>query len=153
VKDSIVSIHSLAKQYDHRREIFAVRDLDLEISKGTLFGLIGPDGAGKSTALRILATIIPASSGEVSIGGFSIPEEVEEIRSLIGYMPQNFSLYLDLSVLENLTFFADLQHVHGSERGERIEKMLAFTHLKQFQDRRARNLSGGMKKNWRWPAP
>ncbi len=144
--DPIIFTHALTKQYDHQRNVFAIHDLDLQVPKGTLFGLIGPDGAGKSTALRILATIVPATAGEVAIAGYDVVKQAEKVRSLIGYMPQNFSLYLDLSVIENLTFFADIQHVHSFERGARIEKMLAFTRLGDFQNRRARDLSGGMKK-------
>ncbi len=146
MENSFVATHSLMKQYDHQRNTCAIRDLNLEVAKGSLFGLIGPDGAGKSTTLRILATIIRASSGEASIAGFDVHSQAESIRPLIGYMPQNFSLYLDLSVIENLNFFADIQHVSNFDRSARIEKMLAFTRLKQFQQRRARDLSGGMKK-------
>jgi ABC-2 type transport system ATP-binding protein len=142
----IIFTHALTKRYDHQHEVYAIRDLELQVPKGILYGLIGPDGAGKSTTLRILATIFPASSGEVLIAGFDVVKHAENIRTQIGYMPQNFSLYLDLSVIENLSFFADLQQVHSFERGARIEKMLNFTRLKDFQHRRARDLSGGMKK-------
>lgn len=146
MENQIINTNALYKQYNRRRAEFAVEGLDLQVARGTLFGLIGPDGAGKSTALRILATILPASSGEAAIAGFDVKAQPEKVRTLIGYMPQNFSLYLDLSVIENLTFFADIQHIHSFERGARIEKMLEFTRLKQFQHRRARDLSGGMKK-------
>ncbi len=146
IENPVIVSHALTKQYDHQRNVYALRDLNLEVADGTLHGLIGPDGAGKSTILRILATIIPPSSGKAAVAGFDTGTQAEMIRPMIGYMPQNFSLYLDLSVVENLGFFADIQHVHGFERGARMEKMLSFTRLQQFQQRRARDLSGGMKK-------
>ena len=111
-----------------------------------MFGLIGPDGAGKTTTLRILSTVMAATSGSVKVLGYELPRQAEEVRPKIGYMPQNFSLYPDLSVIENLNFFADLNQVKGPGRQERIEKMLDFTRLDRFQSRRAANLSGGMKK-------
>jgi len=144
--DLIVLTQKLTKQYPSQKNICAIKDINLAIPKGFLFGLIGPDGAGKSTVLRILATIISPSSGEASIAGYDVYSQPEKIRSLIGYMPQNFSLYLDLSVLENLNFFAAIQRVPQVDRIARINKMLSFTHLEQFKQRRARNLSGGMKK-------
>ena len=144
--EPIVYTQNLCKKYGTKHEEYALQSLNLSIDRGTLFGLIGPDGGGKSTALRMLATIIQPTSGQASIGGFDIQAEVEKVREQIGYMPQNFSLYHDLSVIENLNFFAEIQRVPSDQRQERIERMLAFTHLKQFQHRRARNLSGGMKK-------
>ena len=144
--EPIVYAQNLCKKYNMKHEEYALESLNLSIDRGTLFGLIGPDGAGKSTTLRILATIIPPTSGRASINGFDVQSEVEKVRGQIGYMPQNFSLYQDLSVIENLNFLAEIQRVPVDQRQERIERMLAFTHLKQFQHRRARNLSGGMKK-------
>ena len=144
--EPIVYIQDLSKKYNAKKEEFALQSLNLSINRGTLFGLIGPDGAGKSTTLRILATIISPTSGQASVNGFDVQTEVEKVRGQIGYMPQNFSLYQDLSVIENLNFFAEIQRIPVDQRHERIERMLAFTHLGQFQHRRARNLSGGMKK-------
>lgn len=146
MQTSIVNTSNLTKQYPSQKADFAIKDINLDIPKGYLFGLIGPDGAGKTTTLRILASIIDPTSGQVSISGYDVCEQPEKIRSLIGYMPQNFSLYQDLSVIENLNFFADIQRISHLERGARIEKMLAFSRLGPFQHRRARNLSGGMKK-------
>jgi ABC-2 type transport system ATP-binding protein len=141
-----ILVENLTKKYASQKTGFAIQDINLDIGRGKLFGLIGPDGAGKSTTLRILATILPQTSGNVHIFGYDISTQPEEVRKLIGYMPQNFSLYLDLSVIENLDFFASIQRVPAAERQERIEKMLSFTHLERFKQRRARDLSGGMKK-------
>ena len=146
MENMIVVSKNLTKQYPSQKHDYAIRSLDLNIERGTLFGLIGPDGAGKSTVLRILATIIDATSGEVIISDFDVEKKPESVRGMIGYMPQNFSLYLDLSVIENLNFFADIQRIPADKRKAQIEKMLSFTRLKNFQHRRARNLSGGMKK-------
>lgn len=146
MEPSIVVAQNLTKKFASQKDNYAIQDLTIQIAKASLFGLIGPDGAGKSTTLRILGTIIDASSGSASISGYDVQTQPEKVRGLIGYMPQNFSLYLDLNVIENLMFFAAVQRIPRSERGPRIEKMLSFTRLKQFQQRRARNLSGGMKK-------
>jgi len=124
----------------------ALTGLNLNIPAGQMYGLIGPDGAGKTTAIRILSTVINPSHGEASIAGFSTRKQPEKIRRLIGYMPQNFSLYPDLSVLENLNFFANANGVSKTQKSDRIPKMLAFTRLEAFTSRRAGNLSGGMKK-------
>jgi len=142
-----VEAKNLTKDF-HRKNngSSAVDDLSFSVPEGQMFGLIGPDGAGKTTTLRMLASVMPATKGTAQIGGFDTEKEKRKARKLIGYMPQNFSLYPDLSVMENLIFFADINNVHGSYRDERIEKMLAFTRLKDFTDRRATNLSGGMKK-------
>lgn len=126
--------------------VYAVRDLSFAVRKGEMFGLLGPDGAGKTTTLRMLASVMPNTNGESRIGKFDTIRDKNQARKLIGYMPQNFSLYPDLSVMENLIFFADINGVHGQRRNERIEEMLSFTRLKNFTDRRAGNLSGGMKK-------
>ena len=142
----IIHVHKLTKQYNTHRDQFAIRDLDLAVNKGSLYGLIGPDGAGKSTTLRILATVIEPTSGKITINGFDLQKEPERIRPHIGYMPQLFSLYPDLTVQENLSFFSNINQVPKSDREDRIQKMLTFTNLIDFKERRARNLSGGMKK-------
>jgi ABC-2 type transport system ATP-binding protein len=141
-----IEVKSLAKQYRSQKKIKAVNDLNLSIPKGQLFGLIGPDGAGKTTTLRILSTVMEPTTGSVNVMGIDIIRQPEKVRPLIGYMPQNFSLYPDLNVIENLNFFADLNNVKGNGREARIREMLQFTRLDQFQKRRAADLSGGMKK-------
>ncbi len=144
--ENSIEVERLVKQYPTQKNAYAVNHLTLSIPRGQLFGLIGPDGAGKTTTLRILSTVMAATSGSVKVLGYELPRQAEEVRPKIGYMPQNFSLYPDLSVIENLNFFADLNQVKGPGRQERIEKMLDFTRLDRFQSRRAANLSGGMKK-------
>ncbi len=124
----------------------AVHDLDLDVYRGQLFGLVGPDGAGKTTTLRMLASVIEPAAGSARVAGHDVVKEPEPIRELIGYMPQNFSLYPDLSVLENLEFFADIHRMAKDWKKARIAAMLAFTRLEAFQERRAGKLSGGMKK-------
>jgi ABC-2 type transport system ATP-binding protein len=144
--ETAIKIEGLSKQYPSQKKYFAIDNVDLEIPRGILFGLVGPDGAGKTTILRILSSVMEQTSGQVTIDGFDVRKQAEEIRTRIGYMPQNFSLYPDLSVSENLDFFANIQQVPTKDRNERIATMLAFTHLEEFGNRRAGQLSGGMKK-------
>lgn len=142
-----VEANELSKKFTRGNNgIYAVENLSFAVPAGQMFGLLGPDGAGKTTTLRMLASVMPTTKGSARIGGFDTQREKRQARQLIGYMPQNFSLYPDLSVMENLIFFADINGVHGKHRNERIQEMLAFTRLKDFTDRRAANLSGGMKK-------
>lgn len=124
----------------------AVHDLELTIFKGQLYGLVGPDGAGKTTTLRMLSTVTRPSGGTATVGGHDVACDAEAIREMIGYMPQNFSLYPDLSVLENLEFFASIHKMPKDVKKARISEMLDFTRLEPFKARRAGNLSGGMKK-------
>jgi len=140
-----IEVKDLHKNYSHKGSP-AIDGLNFKILPGQLFGLVGPDGAGKTTTLRILSTVMEQSSGKVTIAGFDIRSQAEKARQHIGYMPQNFSLYPDLSVIENLHFFADLQGVPAEQKKKRIPELLAFSRLGPFQSRRAGNLSGGMKK-------
>jgi ABC-2 type transport system ATP-binding protein len=123
----------------------ALRGVSLDVTEGSLFGLIGADGAGKTTLLRILVTLVNQDSGSARVLGADTSKDLRTIRSGIGYMPQRFSLYQDLSVRENLLFFADVFGISPAERGKRMEKLLAFSRLAPFQGRRAAALSGGMK--------
>ena len=143
---SIVKADNLLKKFRTQSAIPAVNGLNLEISQGELFGLVGPDGSGKTTTLRMLATVMLPTSGQAAIAGFDTRSEAEKVRRIIGYMPQNFTLYPDLSVLENLNFFADINGVEQELREKNIKKMLQFTRLDKFTTRKAGNLSGGMKK-------
>ncbi len=138
-----IESHQLHKRFDH---VVAVNNVDLLIEHGEIFGLIGPDGAGKTTLIRILATVIPATAGTARVLGLDVHRDADTIRAQVGYMPQRFSLYGDLSVWENLNFFADVHGVQGSERQQRLERLLEFTRLAEFRNRRARHLSGGMQK-------
>lgn len=144
--ENVIEIRDLYKQYPSQKDKSVVSNLNLSIPKGQLYSLVGPDGAGKTTTLRILATVIRQSSGSASVLGYDVISKAEKVRRIIGYMPQNFSLYPDLSVIENLNFFADIHNIRGSHKKERIAEMLAFTRLDRFQTRRAGALSGGMKK-------
>jgi ABC-2 type transport system ATP-binding protein len=142
----MIETQDLAKQYRTQRGRRAIDGLSLSISEGQLYGLVGPDGAGKTTTLRILSTVMEQSGGSAMVAGFDVKREAEKARPLIGYMPQNFSLYPDMSVLENLNFFADLNQVPSDRKKGRITEMLHFTRLDRFTARRAAQLSGGMKK-------
>jgi ABC-2 type transport system ATP-binding protein len=123
----------------------AVNGLNLEVKKGELFGLVGPDGAGKTTIMRLLTAIMKPTSGEAWVESHSILSEGEDIKEKIGYMSQRFGLYEDLTVIENIHFYADLYGVPVRERPERIKRLLSFSNLNPFTQRLAGNLSGGMK--------
>lgn len=144
--DFAIRTEQLTKRYTRHTVPAAVDALDLSIPTGILYGLVGPDGAGKTTTLRMISTVMRASSGTISVLGYDVRKQADTIRQHIGYMPQNFSLYPDLTVAENLNFFADIQHVKPERKKMRIAEMLRFTHLEEFNDRKAGKLSGGMKK-------
>lgn len=139
----IIEMRGLCRRFGAIR---AVEGLDLTIYRGEIFGLVGPDGAGKTTTLRLLAAIMDPSSGTATVAGFNTVRQSEAIKRRIGYMAQQFSLYGDLSVWENLNFYADIFGVHGRDRRARIDRLLDFARLRQFRERRAVNLSGGMQK-------
>ncbi|MFQ5922427.1 MAG: ABC transporter ATP-binding protein [Anaerolineales bacterium] len=139
----IIQAIGLTKQF---KQLRAVDSLNLEVRPGELFGLIGPDGAGKTTTLRLLAGLLDISDGSATVASFDLKSQSESIKPLIGYMAQEFSLYGELTVLENLRFFSELYDVSGSERRERTDRLLEFAGLTEFTDRRGKLLSGGMKK-------
>jgi ABC-2 type transport system ATP-binding protein len=139
----IIETHGLTRCFKETR---AVDELDLAIQPGELFGLVGPDGAGKTTTLRLLAGLLDITAGSARIAGYDLAAQPEAIRPMIGYMAQRFSLYGELSVLENLSFFAELYDVERSRLGERRNRLLDFAGLSEFRNRRAARLSGGMKK-------
>jgi ABC-2 type transport system ATP-binding protein len=118
----------------------------LGVRHGEIFGLLGPDGAGKTTTIRMLAAILDPTDGQARVFGYDTVSQPEPIKRRIGYMAQRFNLYGDLSVWENLNFFADVFEVTGRVRQERIERLLGFSRLTEFRDRRAAHLSGGMQK-------
>jgi ABC-2 type transport system ATP-binding protein len=125
--------------------ILAVDRLTLEVRAGEIFGLVGPDASGKTTTIRMLCGILRPDEGEALVAGFPIRTEAEAIKEKVGYLPQRFGLYGDLSVLENIHFYADLYGVSRKERRERIDRLLRFANLQPFGKRKARDLSGGMK--------
>lgn len=129
----------------HFNKLTAVDKLDLTVKSGEIFGIVGPDGAGKTTAIRILATILKSESGSGKVLGYDLSAEADKIKASIGYMSQRFTLYQDLSVLENLEFFADLHGVTKELKEKRTAELLSFSRLDEAVDRRAVNLSGGMK--------
>jgi len=137
---SVINISNLKKSYD---KIVAVKNLDLEINEGEMFGLVGPDGAGKTTTIRILCGLLKPDSGSVEVLDSDLKKKKKEIQNQIGYLSQKFSLYGDLSVDENIEFFADIHNVKDFQK--RRDELLAFTRLTPFRDRLAENLSGGMK--------
>ena len=126
-------------------DLVALDGLSLAGEEGEIFGLVGPDGAGKTTTMRLLTGILEPSSGEAWVDGLPVRGQAEAIKERIGYMAQRFGLYPDLTVLENLDFYADLYEVPRAGRGERVERLLAFSNLTPFKRRQAGNLSGGMK--------
>jgi len=126
-------------------DLVAVNGLDLQVRRPEIFGLVGPDAAGKTTTLRMLSGVLSPSSGEAYVLGYDIVRQVEQVKARIGYMPQRFSLYADLSVRENLSFFAEVYGVQRQERQERMAELLQFAQLSAFRNRRAEYLSGGMK--------
>jgi ABC-2 type transport system ATP-binding protein len=143
----MIEAHELTKRYSRsHRDKPALDGIELSIEKGHLYGLIGPDGAGKTTCIRILATVMVPTSGSVRLAGFDVVRQAEHVRTRLGYMPQAFSLYPDLTVLENLRFFANLNGVSPAKQNARIEELLGFAGLTDFTSRRGRDLSGGMQK-------
>ncbi len=139
----VIETENLTRRF---KNVTAVDNLNLRITQGEIFGLVGPDGAGKTTTIRLLCAIMNPTSGSARVAGFDVVKESEEIKKRIGYMAQRFNLYGDLSVFENLSFFADIFAVSGEARRERIGQLLAFARLTEFRDRRAAQLSGGMQK-------
>lgn len=123
----------------------AVKDVSFHVGKGNIFGLVGSDGAGKSTLLRMIATMIKPTQGEIFVGGLNVVTQRQKIKDIIGYMPQRFGLYQDLTVEENMDFFMDIFDVPRSQRKSRKERYLGFSNLLPFTNRLAGNLSGGMK--------
>lgn len=142
---SSISIHQISKSFPAGKEgmVKAISPLSLDIEEGEVFGLLGPDGAGKTTLFRILTTLLLPDSGEATVNGFDIRKDYKRIRSIVGYMPGRFSLYQDLSAEENLQFFATLFNTTIGQNYDYIKDI--YVHLEPFKKRKAGNLSGGMK--------
>ena len=126
-------------------ELVAVDNLNLQIEEGEIFGLVGPDGAGKTTTMRLLTGILEPTAGDAWVCENHIVKQSEAIKESIAYMPQRFGLYEDLTVIENIHFYADIYCVPSKQRPARIKRLFEFSGLEPFKKRLARNLSGGMK--------
>lgn len=138
----ILSVNNLQKRYS-RGKVVALHGLDFEVREGEIYGIIGPDGAGKTTLFRILTTLLLADAGTASVDGLNVKKDYKEIRRCIGYMPGRFSLYQDLSVEENLRFFATIFHTTIEENYELVRDI--YCQIEPFRTRKAGKLSGGMK--------
>jgi ABC-2 type transport system ATP-binding protein len=126
-------------------DLTAVDHLTVEVARGEIFGLVGPDGAGKTTTLRLLCGLMDPDEGEAWVAGHSVARELDAVKDQIGYMAQRFGLYGDLTVDENMNFYADLFGISKAERERLLPDLLRMTRMERFRSRRAANLSGGMK--------
>ena len=142
MSDVALSLRGLTRRFG---ALTAVDGLTVDVRSGELFGIVGPDGAGKTTTLRMLAGVLRPTAGQAWIAGVEVGADPEGVKSHIAYMAQRFGLYEDLTVQENLDFYADLYRVPRSERPGRLARLYRFSRLGEFTDRLARDLSGGMK--------
>ena len=139
-----IIVNNLTKTYGKKTEkVLAVDDVSFDVNPGEIFGLIGPDGAGKTSIFRMLTTVLLPDSGSASIEGFDMVKDYKEIRKILGYMPGRFSLYQDLTIEENLEFFASVFNTTIAENYDLIKDI--YIQIEPFKDRRAGKLSGGMK--------
>jgi len=143
MSDEIVQVSRLTKRF---AGVAALDNLSFNVRKGEILGLVGPDSSGKTTALRILAGILPADAGAVFVAGQDVLRQPEAVKSRISYMPQHFGLYEDLTVAENIRFYADIFEVSRAERRHREQQLLEASGMSRFRDRLAGQLSGGMKR-------
>lgn len=142
--EQVVVLEDVVKVYEEKqRRVVAVDRLSFTVKRGEVFSLVGPDGAGKTTAIRMMCGVLPPTGGSISILGLDIRDNKAEVKNHIGYLSQRFSLYGDLSVDENIDFFAEIHRVQDYRK--RKEELLQFTRLTSFRDRHASRLSGGMK--------
>jgi ABC-2 type transport system ATP-binding protein len=142
VTQAAVRARDLTRRF---KALTAVDRVSFDVDQGELFGIVGPDGAGKTTLLRMMAGVLRPTSGDVWIEGVSVSQEPERVKPRIAYMAQRFGLYEDLTVRENLDFYADLYRVSKAERSSRLTRLYAFSGLGEFEKRLAGALSGGMK--------
>jgi ABC-2 type transport system ATP-binding protein len=140
--EPIIETQGLTRRFD---AITAVDHLDLTVARGEIFGLVGPDGAGKTTTLRMLCGLMNPTEGTARVAGHDVARESQAVKDQIGYMAQRFGLYQDLTVEENMIFYADLFAIMGAEREELTARLLKMTRMEPFRGRQAGKLSGGMK--------
>ena len=138
----LIEAQALHKSFGSTR---AVDDVSLNVQAGEAYGLVGPDGAGKTTTLRLLVGALSPDSGAATVGGYDVQQQTEQARAGLGYLAQRFSLYGDLTTFENLQFFGEVRGVRGAAFQKRAAELLAFVGLTGFEKRRADQLSGGMK--------
>jgi ABC-2 type transport system ATP-binding protein len=140
--ETIIDIRHLTRRFD---DLVAVHDLNLAVAKGEIFGLVGPDGAGKTTTLRLLCGLMHPTEGQIRVAGYDVTRELGAVKDRIGYMAQRFGLYGDLTVDENMEFYADLFGITRATRDELTPQLLRMTRMEPFRKRQAGRLSGGMK--------
>ena len=139
---AIIQPKDLSRKFGN---VTAVDHLNIEVSSGEIFGLVGPDGAGKTTTLRLLCGLLKPTSGEARLTGQSVRLGARSIKDRLGYMAQRFRLYPDLTVEENLVFYAEIYGIEDRERNSLMDRLLEMTRMNPFRDRAAGKLSGGMK--------
>ena len=140
--ETMIECENLTKRFGH---FTAVDQVSFAIAKGSIFGFLGPNGSGKSTVIRMLCGLLQPSEGTARIAGIDVTQQTDEIKSLIGYMSQKFSLYDELTVNENLNFYGRLYGLHGATLKQRYDELIALTHLEPYLHRRANLLSGGWR--------
>ncbi len=140
--ETVIRAQGLSKRFG---DMLAVDHLDLNVRRGEVYGFLGPNGSGKSTTIRMLCGLLLPSSGDISVLGHRIPEDAERLKRRIGYMTQRFSLYEDLSVLENLDFLAAVHELPRADTRLRIDELLTHYHLHELRDQLAGTMSGGQK--------
>ena len=144
MSENLVTIQNLTKQFSAECPP-ALKDINCVIPKGEIIGLVGPDGAGKTTLIRLIAGLLKPTQGNISVAGYDTIKDAESVHYFTGYMPQKFGLYEDLTVIQNLNLYADLRGIVGDEKASTFERLLTFTGLAPFKERLAGDLSGGMK--------
>jgi ABC-2 type transport system ATP-binding protein len=140
--EPIIETRGLTRRFG---ALTAVDHLDLSVAPGEIFGLVGPDGAGKTTTLRMLCGLMDPTEGSARVAGHDVVRDSQAVKDQIGYMAQRFGLYVDLTVEENMIFYADLFNITGREREDLSMRLLRMTRMEPFRDRQAGKLSGGMK--------
>ena len=142
VSEPLILVSGVSKSFG---QTHAVRDVSLQVDAGEIYGLVGPDGAGKTTFLRLLCGVLHPDAGEIHLGKYNVIKQADQAREMIGYLAQRFALYQELTVMENLRFFAEVRGLSSADWGPRSQEILNFVGLLEFSQRRAGQLSGGMK--------